>query len=85
MSTEVLISIITGACSILGVIITTTASSNKLSNKIQTEQAVTNTKLEQLTEEVRSHNDFARRIPVLEEQIKVINHRLEDLEKKIED
>ena len=43
-------------------------------------QAVTETKIEELTREVREHNNFARRVPVVEEQIKVINHRLEDLE-----
>ena len=43
-------------------------------------QAVTETKLEELTREVREHNGFARRMPVVEEQIKVINHRLADLE-----
>lgn len=44
-------------------------------------QAVTETKLDELTREVREHNNFARRMPVVEEQIKVINHRIEDLEK----
>lgn len=43
-------------------------------------QAVTETKLDELTREVREHNNFARRMPVVEEQIKVINHRIEDLE-----
>ena len=45
-------------------------------------QAVTETKIEELTREVREHNNFARRMPVVEEQIKVINHRIEDLERK---
>ena len=44
------------------------------------QQAVTDTKLEELTREVREHNNFARRVPVMEEQIKVINHRIADLE-----
>lgn len=43
-------------------------------------QAVTETKLDELTREVREHNDFARRVPVVEEQIKVMNHRISDLE-----
>ena len=43
-------------------------------------QAVTETKLDELTREVREHNNFARRMPVVEEQIKDINHRIEDLE-----
>ena len=45
-------------------------------------QAVTETKLDELTREVREHNNFARRMPVVEEQIKVINHRIQDLEKE---
>ncbi len=44
------------------------------------QQAITDTKLDELTREVREHNDFARRVPVVEEQIKVINHRISDLE-----
>ena len=44
-------------------------------------QAVTDTKLEELTREVREHNNFAKRVPVLEEQMKVANHRIDDLEK----
>lgn len=61
--------VITGAVTLVGVII----ANNK-------NQAVTDTKLEELTREVREHNNFARRVPVVEEQIKVINHRLGDLE-----
>ena len=45
-------------------------------------QAVTETKLDELTREVREHNNFARRMPVVEEQIKVINHRIADLERE---
>nr|DAQ11956.1 MAG TPA: hypothetical protein [Caudoviricetes sp.] len=44
------------------------------------QQAVTDTKLDELTREVREHNDFARRVPILEEQMKVVNHRISDLE-----
>ena len=50
--------------------------------KLDKRQAVTETKLEELTREVREHNNFAQRVPVLEEQIKVANHRIEDLEKE---
>ena len=45
-------------------------------------QAVTETRLEELTREVREHNGFARRMPVVEEQIRVINHRISDLERE---
>lgn len=62
-------SVIVGILTLLGVL----ASNSK-------SQAVTETKLEDLTREVREHNNFARRMPVIEEQIKVINHRIDDLE-----
>ncbi|MBO7670085.1 MAG: hypothetical protein J6S60_05800 [Oscillospiraceae bacterium] len=52
----------------------------RLDAKIECMQAVTNTKIEELTREVREHNNFARRIPVLEEKISVANHRIADLE-----
>ena len=54
----------------------------KLKAQLEKHQAVTDTKIEELTREVREHNNFARRMPVLEEQIKVANHRIEDLEHK---
>ena len=47
-------------------------------------QAVTDTKLEELTREVRAHNNFAQRVPVLEEKLKVASHRLSDLERRME-
>ena len=62
-------SVITGAVTLVGVLIANAKA-----------QAVTETKLEELTREVREHNNFARRMPVVEEQVKVINHRIEDLE-----
>lgn len=72
---------ITGGLALLGVIITSVASNRKIENKLTTAQAITEIKIDELTREVREHNNFARRMPVVEEQIKVINHRLEDLEK----
>lgn len=66
---SVISAVITGAITLLGVMLANGKS-----------QAVTETKLEELTREVREHNNFARRIPVVEEQIKVINHRICDLE-----
>ena len=79
---SIIVSIVTGICSILGVIIAASASSRKLQQQLEISQAVMNTKLEALTSEVRAHNNFAQRMPVVEEQIKVINHRLEDLERE---
>jgi len=79
---SIIVAIITGGLSLLGVIITNMQSNKKIENQLTTHQAVTDTKLENLTREVRLHNDFARRIPVIEEQIKVANHRIDDLERK---
>ena len=73
---------ITGVLSFLGVLFTNIASNRKIEHRLETQQAVTDTKIEELTREVRMHNNFAQRVPVLEEQMKVANHRIEDLEKK---
>ena len=66
---DIIVALITGGVTLVGVL---------LSN--QKAQAVTETKIEELTREVREHNNFARRVPVLEEQMKVANHRIQDLE-----
>ena len=78
----IIVSLITGGCSVLGVIITNLATSRRAEQKLATAQAVTDTKIEELTREVRKHNDFAQRVPVLEEQMRVANHRITDLENK---
>lgn len=65
----ILAALITGAVTLIGVLI---ANGKR--------QAVTDTKLEELTREVRAHNNFAQRVPILEEQMKVVNHRIADLE-----
>ncbi len=75
-------SIVVGGLSLAGVIITNNSSNRKVEAKITTAQAVTDYKIDELTREVREHNNFAKRMPVVEEQIKVINHRLADLEQK---
>lgn len=77
---EWLSSIVVALIALLGTVITNLATSRKTENNIRTNQAVTDTKLDELTREVREHNNFARRMPVVEEQIKVINHRINDLE-----
>ena len=69
MSDAIITALITGGVTLVGVLISN-----------QKSQAVTDTKLEELTREVREHNNFARRVPVLEEQMKVANHRIQDLE-----
>jgi hypothetical protein len=78
--TELLIAIIGAVGSVIGVVLTNKSANDKMMQTMNTQQAVTDTKLEELTREVREHNDFARRVPVVEEQIKVINHRISDLE-----
>ncbi len=67
----ILAAIITGAITLIGVMIANSRS-----------QAVTDTKLEELTREVREHNNFAKRVPILEEQMKSMNHRVKDLEEE---
>ena len=79
---EILVAIITGAATVLTVVLTNTRSSRDMDTKLDKAQAVTDTKLDELTREVRKHNRFAERVPVLEEQIKVANHRISDLEQK---
>ena len=79
---SIIVALITGGLSLIGVIISSAASARRTEQKIETAQAVTDTTLEELTREVRAHNNFAQRVPVLEEQIKVANHRLADLEKQ---
>ena len=82
--TEALISAgaagVVGLLSLVGVMITNSRANSKMQNDIKTAQAVTDERISELTREVRMHNEFARRIPVIEEQIRVANHRVADLE-----
>lgn len=80
MSEAIAAALVTGGLSLLGVIVTCLATARKSENMMKVSQAVTDTKIEELTREVRLHNGFAQRMPVVEEQIKVLNHRLTDLE-----
>lgn len=80
MSEAILVAVISGGLSLLGVVITGMFTAKKNETALKVSQAVTDTKIEELTREVRLHNGFAQRMPVVEEQIKVINHRIEDLE-----
>lgn len=79
---EIIVALITGGLSFLAVLITNNKNTAKLQNDLRTNQAVTDCKLDELTREVREHNNFAVRVPVLEEQVKVINHRIKDLESR---
>ena len=78
---SIVVALISGGLSLIGVMLSNAAAARRTEQKIETAQAVTDTKLDELTREVRAHNNFAQRVPVLEEQIKVANHRLSDLEK----
>lgn len=80
MSEAIAVALITGGLSLIGVVITCWATAKKNETAMKVAQAVTDTKIDELTREVRLHNNFAQRMPVVEEQIKVINHRLTDLE-----
>ena len=78
----IIAAIITGVLSLIGVVISNFAANAKMTKELEKAQAVTDTKIEELTREVREHNNFAKRVPVLEEKAKVADHRISDLENK---
>lgn len=82
---QIIIALITAGLSLVGVMITNYFNNKSLSDKVthqlEVAQAVTDTKIEELTREVRTHNNFAQRIPVMEEKIAVANHRIDDLKR----
>ncbi len=80
MSEAIIVALITGGLSLIGVVVTCLTTAKKTEKATAVAQAVTDTKIEELTREVREHNNFAKRMPVVEEQVKVINHRIDDLE-----
>lgn len=80
MSEAIIVAIITGGLSLVGVVVTCLATAKKNETAMKVAQAITDTKIEALTREVRLHNGFAEKIPVIQEQVKVINHRIDDLE-----
>lgn len=80
MGEAIVVALITGGLSLAGVVITCLTTAKKNEDAMKVTQAVTETKLEELTREVRLHNGFAQRMPVVEEQIKAIHHRLDELE-----
>lgn len=80
MNDSVIVALVTAGAAILSNVILSNKNSREIDHKLETHQAVTDTKLEELTREVREHNNFARRMPVLEEKITVANHRIADLE-----
>lgn len=82
---QIIIALITAGLSLVGVMVTNYFNNKSLSDKVthqlEVAQAVTDTKIEELTREVRMHNNFAQKIPVLEEKMSVANHRIDDLER----
>lgn len=84
MGEAVIVALITGGLSLFGIIYSSNKNAQAMDAKLDKQQAVMETKIEELTREVREHNNFAQRVPVMEEQIKVANHRIGDLEKAID-
>lgn len=82
---QIIIALITAGLGLVGVMVTNYFNNKSLGDKVthqlEVAQAVTDTKIEELTREVRAHNNFAQKIPVLEEKMSVANHRIEDLER----
>ena len=77
MTMETIIAaLVTGLLTLIGVIITNMMSNRKIENELKTAQAVTNERIEELTREVRAHNNFAQRVPVVENEIKNIYHKI---------
>ena len=85
MSEAIQVAFITGGLSLLGTIITVLITSSKTREELRISQAVMENKITELTREVREHNGFARRMPVIEEQIKTINNRLDAIEAREDD
>ena len=77
---SVISALVAGGLTLIGTVLTVSSGQKKTEQKLQTAQAVTDCKIDELTREVRLHNNFAQRVPVMDEQIKVINHRIADLE-----
>lgn len=84
MQTEILVALIAAGASLCGSVLAVLTTSAKTARQMEVNQAVTQTKIEELTREVRAHNNFAQRMPVVEEQIKVANHRIADLERNVD-
>lgn len=79
---NIVVALITGSLALVGVVITNISGNRSVQSKLEKSQAVTDTKLEELTREVREHNHFARRVPVMEEKLKVLEHRIKHLEER---
>ena len=78
----IIAALITSGVGLIGIIITNVTSNHKVENTLKTSQAVTDCKIDELTREVREHNNFARRVPVMEEKLEGIINRVENLERR---
>ena len=81
MDSAIVVSIVSGALSLAGIIITNVSSNRKIEHQLEVSMAVTNTKLENLTDEVRKHNNFASRVPVIEHDIEYLKNEVAGLKK----
>lgn len=81
---SILVALISGGLALIGTVVTCLSTARKNEQCLRTSQAVTDTKIEELTREVREHNNFARRIPVVEEQIRALEHRMARVESRHE-
>ena len=84
MGEGIFAALITGGLSLAGVIITSVMANRKIEQKLEVAQAVTDTKIEELTREVREHNNFAKRMPVVENEIKHLNNEVKHIEDDIQ-
>lgn len=82
MTESIIVALITAGCTLVGVVLSNATTANKMQFELDKNQAVMEERIDNLTEEVRRHNNFAQRMPVLEEQMRVANHRLDDLERR---
>lgn len=84
MGEAIIVAVITGCLSLAGIIYSSNKASAAMNAELERQQAVMDTKIDELTREVRKHNSFAERMPVLQEQMRVANHRISDLERDVE-
>ena len=82
MSEAIIVAIITAAATVAAVVLQNRSTTQKITAEMDKHQAVTDTKVDELTREVREHNNFARRLPVVEEQIKNLTRRVDALEEE---
>lgn len=83
MNETIIVALISGGLTLFGTVLTVMAGNKKIDDNLKVSQAITETKLEVLTEEVRKHNNFATRIPVIENDIKTLYKKVSDIEKDI--